>query len=428
MPPGEEVSFADYLARVERVRALRASAPVRALRVAEDDLVAHVERSFRKELPDHALRGTEEMLRGLGVVPAEFDFEQAMLSLLRSELAGLYDPRKDALFIRRELEGEELDATLLHELVHALQDQAYDLDEFSAYKEEGTDRSSALSALAEGDATSAMYDGMFDLEAERTGRPKMTALDLSIGQLTAGMQAAAEGDPSGSIPRIVRRSLLAPYLDGIRFVQELRQRGGWEAVNDAWKNPPDSTEQVLHVERFLARETPIATSLIAPPDGGKWSRTLSDVWGEQSVRLVFQEHETPLEASQRATDWGGDRIAAYADGEQRAVTWHLVTDTEPAAERYLEGFRRLLGSKPAPAEKSGFSCDLRPKLGPLAVARHGKHVLVLAGPYRASPSATSDPKGPEGDHPGSPTDAAEVPSPSSCGESRAWMAQALGRL
>ncbi len=254
LPPGTPVSFEDQLRIVVQVRELEAREPVRGLRIAEQDLLEHLKRSFAREVPPHALSGTEEMLRLLAVVPRDFDYEQTVLGLLRQQLAGLYDPRLDALFVRDHLEGTELEATLYHELVHALQDQAYHLDDFSAWKEDGTDRASALSALAEGDATSAMYDGLFAVLAERTGTTRRTALDLSTAELLVGLDAAAEVDGDDGVPPIVRRSLLAPYRDGLVFVQALRRRGGWKAVNDAFERPPASTEQILHLERYLARE------------------------------------------------------------------------------------------------------------------------------------------------------------------------------
>ncbi len=414
LPPGKKVSFSEYLERVQEVRQLEAQHPVRALRVAEDDLLVHVEEAFRKELPDKALRGTEDFLVALGVVPPGFDFEKTMLGLLRTQLAGLYDPRKETLFVREELAGEELQATLFHELVHALQDQTYDLDEFSTYQEDGTDRSSALSALAEGDATSAMYDAMLDLLAENKDQPRRVALDLSDGQLTAGMEAASEIPPEGAIPRIIRRSLIAPYRDGIVFVHELRRRGGWDAVNRAWQNPPDSTEQVLHIERFLARETPIVTPIVGPPSQKKWKKILSDVWGEQSLRLIFEEMMTRSEASSRAAGWGGDRIAAFRQGNRRAVTWHLIADDRNAAKRYLENLIELAQADDATVKKAPatFQCRPRKSLGPLAVARRGKHVILLAGPYREVHENSKE----------------STTSQATCSDSAKWMKRSLRNL
>lgn len=374
MPPGTEVSFARELALVQEVRQLTASEPVRGLRIAESDLLAHLKGSFAREVPAHALAGTEEMLRLLGVVPVDFNYEKTVLSLLKQQLAGLYDPRLNAMFVRDHLEGAELEATLYHELVHALQDQAYHLDDFSQWKEDGTDRASALSALAEGDATSAMYDGLFAIMAERTGTPRKTALDLSNAEMLVGLDAAADVEGDDGVPPIVRRSLIAPYRDGLLFVQALRRRGGWKLVNDAFAKPPASTEQILHPERYFAGEVPLDVPVLPPPGEG-FSKILSDVWGEQSVRLLFEESSSRAQATKDATGWGGDRIAVFARGDERILTWNLLLDDEAAAERYLKA---LAGAEP-PTETDRV-CQARPLIGELFAARSGRRVVVLAGP------------------------------------------------
>jgi len=383
LPPGTPVSFERELALVQEVRQLAATEPVRGFRIAEGDLLEHLKGSFAREVPKHALLGTEEMLRLLGVVPADFDYEQTVLGLLKEQLAGLYDPRLDAMFVRDHLEGAELEATLYHELVHALQDQAYHLDEFSAWKEDGTDRASALSALAEGDATSAMYDGLFAVLAERTGTARKTALDLSNAELLTGLDAAADATGDDGVPPIVRRSLIAPYRDGLLFVQGLRRRGGWALVDAAFQQPPASTEQVLHLERYLAREEPLRLPVLSPPGAG-FKKQLSDVWGEQSVRLLFEEWFPRAEAAAFAAGWGGDRIAIFERGPERILTWNLGLDDEAAAQRYLSAFART-----APVKDDRF-CQLRGELGPLIAARRGARLVLLSGPRAPSAPGGAD--------------------------------------
>lgn len=373
MPPGTEVSFARELELVEQVRELHASSPVRGLRIADEDLIAHLKGSFAREVPRHALEGTEEMLRLLGVVPLDFDYERTVLTLLKAQLAGLYDPRQNAMFVRDHLEGAELEATLYHELVHALQDQAYHLDDFSAWKEDNTDRASALSALAEGDATSAMYDGLFAVLAERTGTTRKTALDISNAEMLVGLDAAADVEGDDGVPPIVRRSLIAPYRDGLLFVQALRRKGGWPLVNAAFEEPPASTEQILHVERYFEREAPVDVPVLRPPGAG-YEKLLSDVWGEQSVRLLFEESVPRSEAAVSASGWGGDRIAVFARKDERILTWNLTLDDEAAARRYLAA---LAGPSPV---TSGHFCSKRGVLGPLLAAQSGRRVVLLAGP------------------------------------------------
>lgn len=97
------------------------------------------------------------MLFALGVVPASFDYEE--LARVDGLAAGwFYDPKQKAMFLARDLPPAERSATLAHELVHALQDQHYDLEKRLKFREDSGDEQSAIHALAEGDATSAMLD------------------------------------------------------------------------------------------------------------------------------------------------------------------------------------------------------------------------------------------------------------------------------
>src|SRR5690606_27167905 len=154
------------------------------------------------------------------LVPKDFRYRATMLRLLSEKLAGLYDPHLGTMMIRDDLSEIDAELTLLHELVHALQDQYYDLDEIVGWTQDDTDRSAALSCLAEGDATLVMLDAMADDEGENQ-------LPERLLQEKMAEEAAALAD----VPPIIQRSLSAPYQDGLNFVFALRSRGGYAAVD-----------------------------------------------------------------------------------------------------------------------------------------------------------------------------------------------------
>jgi len=329
-PPGSEVSFERELNEVARYRQLDVRGSLRGQRVKIPDLLNHVERAVDLETPEHALNGTEEMLVALGVVPLSFRYRATMLKLLSQQLAGLYEPRLQAMLIRADLEGVELRMTLLHELVHALQDQHFKLDEIVTWSKDDTDRSSALSCLAEGDATSAMFDGVLP--------EGQTALSLPPGFIEDKMRELELSSKDNNIPRIVQQSLLAPYLDGISFVNALRKRGGWAEVNRVWMEPPTTTEQILHLEKYDLKETGRTISVPAPPGASGWEVLLHDIWGEQNLRLVFAQWQDQKTAAKSAAGWNGDRLVVYRQGEQSAFAWQVGADTEEDAIEIFEAF------------------------------------------------------------------------------------------
>ncbi len=384
VPPGEEVSFDEALAVVQRVRGLKKKAEVQGLLVDRVDLADHLRRALKFERPESVLEGTEQMLVGLGLVPTSFDLEATMIDLLDENLAGLYEPRLGLMMVRKDLPEETRRITLLHELVHALQDQYFDLDEIVTAHPDDSDKSSALSCLAEGDATSAMLDGVLP-----EGK---TALDLPEGSIEAQFFAQA---PKTNAPDLIIRSLYAPYLDGLGFVHTLRRRGGFAEVNRVFAAPPISTEQVLHVDKYDAGEQPIAVATPGPPGPG-FEELLHDVWGEQSLRLALEEWLPPSEARRAAAGWGGDRIVAYKKGDQIAVAWEVVWDDEGEAVEIWDLLVHRPGTTDIESQPASDSAETAPppiclesKVGgpTVLVARQDSRIIWLSAPFvRGTPN------------------------------------------
>ena len=380
-PRGETVSFDAELSEVEAVRGLKKKRDVIGKTIATAELRRHLAANFESEVPAAARHGTEETLVALGVAPLDFDYSAAVLSLMESDLAGFYDPRLGGMFIRDELEGELRRATLAHELVHALQDQHFDLSPITRFEKDATDRVSAFACLAEGDATSAMFDGMM------RGSGK-TALDLPAGVIEAQMALASAAEPEDHrVPAILRRSLIAPYADGLRFVHELRRRGGFEEVNRAFAKPPTSTEQVLHIEKYLVDE-PRDVALPSAPPGDGWKLTFHDVWGEQSVRLLLEEWLPRPTSAAAAAGWGGDRLALFERGHEHALVWVIEMDDAREAEELTTALRRGAAARggraahASPPPLGAPACTARTDLGPFVVAWDGKtRVVLTSGPY-----------------------------------------------
>jgi hypothetical protein len=197
---------------VSRLRELPAKGPVRGKTIERAAMVAHVKEQIRTEIPPDVVRAQTELLFGLGVVDARFDYEASVLALLTSQLAGFYEPKDKTMYLAADLRGLERGATLSHELVHALQDQHYDLGKHVKYRDDASDEQSATHALAEGDATSAMIDQLLAARG-------MRAIDVSDELISMEARGAIEMDAaSADVPSIIKRSLVSPYVDGVVFL------------------------------------------------------------------------------------------------------------------------------------------------------------------------------------------------------------------
>jgi hypothetical protein len=393
---------AAMLERVTAVRGLSALHPVQSRVIKRAEMIQQVRAHVEQDVPSSALVGQGEFLTAMGYLPPSFNFSKGLFDLLESQVAGYYEPDDKRMYLVSDLGETETESTLAHELVHALQDQHYDLDARMKFRDDGSDRLAAIQCLAEGDAMA----GMIDIEA---GGPE-ASLGLPDELLATQMRAGVMLLPSiAAIPPIMKASLVAPYTDGLVFVQGLRRRGGFREVDRAWKRPPETTEQLLHLDKFDAHE-PALTVPRPPLDafGGGFTKLFGDSNGEQGTSLAFQEWGNARTAEHAAAGWGGDHFDVLVRGDEqreRFATWWIRFDPGavehcPEADEAFDFIRaRRFASVAAKAtsktkqvaENTDVLCIDRPDLGPLAVTKNRCDVVFAAGPYERAESGAVHP-------------------------------------
>ena len=389
----EDRRIARMMKHVTQARGLEALKSVPGVVLARDALIAKVKSHVEQEVPPEAIRHEGLELQLFGFVPTSFDYLATTFELLNAQLAGFYEPADGTMYMAADLDGTNAEATLAHELDHALQDQHFDLKAHSKYEAGKSDAQSAYDALAEGDATSTMADVLF-----AKAMPGKTALDLPDETFESTVLESMSTGPSADVPHLMKSSLVAPYLIGTRFVNALRRSGGWSAVDDAWKTLPTTTEQVLHVEKWRAHEP--ALDVPAPTFGALWagwSAVDTDTTGELGLRLAFAEWMGVDRAKVAADGWGGDRDVLVENGDRAAAAIHVRYDAQPAPGANEDPFTLLAAGltesvgKPA-VKDAKWICIARPKLGPLAVLKRGRDLVIIAGPAKSG-----DTWGPAGD-------------------------------
>jgi hypothetical protein len=167
-----------------------------------------------------------------------------------------------------------------------------------------------------------------------------------IANVAAGNQAKVDGvivpgkdSILESMPALLQREYSFPFLEGGTFVKKLRSNGGWDAVNDAWRNPPESTEQVMHPGRYPGdRPTAVALDGLAGTLGGGWSEDWQQPMGELRTGVWLADGApgkqdnpaTPVKLpnAKAATGWGGDTLVSLdgPDGSW-AIVWQSKWDS-----------------------------------------------------------------------------------------------------
>ncbi|HEX6940036.1 MAG TPA: hypothetical protein VF158_11545 [Longimicrobiales bacterium] len=335
------------LPRLEVLSGLEAREPVR---VAEQDRAAvrrYVEAQLDEELPPEELEGIRAAYAAFGLMPDTLDLRRLMLDLYTEQVVGYYDPDAETLYVVEGVPREEMWPVLVHELVHALQDQHVDLDSLIA-RERGNDRQTAAQAAIEGHATLVMFAWLMERRMGGAFDPRLLP-DLAP-QIEPLLEAQNEQFPVfRSAPRIIRQTLLFPYVNGARFVQALWGEdagvGGGGYVAPLGDRLPQSTEQVLHPrDRFLGRRDAPTEVMLGPAPAG-WRPLYSGTLGELETSILLSEH-LGRGADSLAVGWDGDRyVLLVSPAGERALVWVSVWDSPAAADRFADAYRRVLAAR-----------------------------------------------------------------------------------
>src|SRR5205807_2586027 len=214
---------------------------------------AEIERAVIKNLDEDTspgdLHASEAMLKKLGLAPPDFQYRALMIRLLTEQVAGYYEPKTQQFHLADWIDIDGQKPIMAHELTHALQDQHFNLRRFEHWPKGDSDSELAAHALIEGDATLAM--------ALYVASNPFRALAF-LKSMGANGIATEELDKA---PRALRETLLFPYQEGLNWTRVVYKEGGWKSVSDAFAALPQSTEQILHPEKYFAHEAPVKVTL-----------------------------------------------------------------------------------------------------------------------------------------------------------------------
>lgn len=304
---------------VAQIRGLTPKEPVVTTLLTRDELQKRVETDLLAEYTPEDARRDALVLSSFDFIPPDFDLYGLTTDLYSEQIAGFYDPETNEFVVISEdstLDSAE-QLTHAHEFVHALQDQYFNLDTM-ADETLNADAGAALRALAEGEAT--------QVETQY-----MLSGNIDFGDLLLSSLDALNSPVLNNAPPIISDSLLFPYTAGQQFVQALTEQDGYPAVDAAWADPPQSTEQILHPERYLNGDTPQLVMLPPFTDtlGAGWTLVDEDVFGEFMLREYLQQQLNSGQVDTAVTGWGGDKYAVYYNEADDALVTvlHIVWDT-----------------------------------------------------------------------------------------------------
>jgi hypothetical protein len=256
------------------------------------------------------LEDTEDLFKAISLLDDDVDLAKLLSSFLGGAVVGFYDPETDELVVRGASITPYVRTTLVHELTHALDDQWFELDR-PALDDADDETGLGFSALVEGNAV------RIEEQYRKTmSKSERRAADAEEARLSAGLDLSR-------MPRVIPELIGFPYSFGPTMVEALA-KDGEARVDEAFANPPATSEQVIDPVRWLAGKAEPVSVPKPLADGEVFDQGVLGLWG---VVILLEDEVGTQNAFIAAQGWGGDWYVAWREGDRTCVRTTLVLDT-----------------------------------------------------------------------------------------------------
>ncbi len=271
----------------------------------------------------------------LGMLPDTMHLADFFVKVLTEQIIGYYDPKTKVLYVVNGAPEEYVGITIMHELVHALQDQYVNLDSLEHISGDD-DRAAAVQAVIEGQATYEqayiMAGGSGNLAAQMPGGWENMRSTIREAQQTQPVFSSA--------PMVIQETLLFPYINGSDFVRRFKAR---EPKKFPLYDLPVSTEQVMHNDAFFGKKRVVPDVVQLPSVPGTLDQ---NDFGEFGTRLFIYRHTGDQDQSIRAAaGWAGDRYLLVKTPRGNALVWATVWATPGDAAEFMSAMDAVIAKR-----------------------------------------------------------------------------------
>ncbi|HSM26294.1 MAG TPA: hypothetical protein VK856_15625 [Anaerolineaceae bacterium] len=345
--PSEQSIDPDILSQMEKIekeveviRGLPTANELDRKTLSQEELRQRVMEDFFVDYTEEEVRQDALILNLFGLIERDYDLYELFVELYSEQIAGFYDDEtKEMVVVQGEGFAGPERMTYAHEYTHALQDAQFDLENGmnlnDDFCEQDTEYCAAVTALIEGDASFTETQWFLEYSSLKDKQEVLQFYQEYSSPIFDGT------------PDFLQEDLIFPYLKGLEFVTYLYEEGGFAAVDQAYRNPPVTTEQILHPERY-PDDVPVVINLDDFTDflGDGWEEIDRNVMGEWYSYLILAK---PLnenwaipdeEALIAAEGWGGDQYLVYHhfDNDEDVMISLSEWDTQVDADEYWTAF------------------------------------------------------------------------------------------
>jgi hypothetical protein len=278
--------------------------PVKKKLATRDEVAKYVEDRLQEQGSGERFDHSALSLKKLGLLPRDFNLREYMLGLYKEQVEGWYDAHSKTVYLLDWVAPEVQKPVMAHELVHALQDQSFDLEKWLNIGKDFKDDSAQIALEEQRVARQSIVEGqamivLFDYQL-RSGGQSVESAPALVDSMKSSMLDQGSTPMYAQAPLYLREAMLFPYSDGMEFVRALLvKRGKQAAFAGVFEHPPSDTRQIMEPATYLAAE-PQPQMKVAPLDhvlGPEWRREDVSGIGEIDLRVILRQ-------------WGGKEVAA----------------------------------------------------------------------------------------------------------------------
>lgn len=347
--------------------------------ITRDQVNQYLKEQIAQSVKPEEIRVEEVTLKKFGFVPPDFDLRKTTIDLLTEQAAAFYDFKRKKLFISDWATVNMRDVALIHELAHALADQNFPIQKFTDKGADNSEASLAREAVVEGQASWLMLE----VGARRTGKTLADPQTAREYLDTTGGDSKQDDYPVfNSAPLYLRRTLMFPYDEGEKFQQAVFLHDGTEAFARVFRDPPTSTAQIEHPERYF-EHTQLTTPVLPKPI--KHARGfVTGQMGELETRILLEQYAGSEIADQLGPKLKGSdyRIDEIKSEHRLTLVYASEWSDNDAAMQYFEAYKKILRAKWKNVDVSAENEDRlagKSEDGYFAVTRNGNIVLSKEG-------------------------------------------------
>jgi hypothetical protein len=341
--PNDFAQAADeVLHNMSEITGLSLVSPLKKTLRSREEIRAYVIRQMDEDKDAAQRYADAKSAEAFGLLPRNFDLDSFMVELLTEQIAGLYDPKAHEFYIADWIPLDDQRMVMAHELTHALEDQHFQIETWLKAARPDDDAELAREAFLEGSAMAAMVDYLL----QGTGKSVNDMPEFDPSLLTGDI---GDSPSMKKAPPFIKDALVFPYFAGMKFTAAALKPVGWNSLGKVFKNPPVSTQQIMHPTLYKSGHVPEKVTL---PDvqvrlGKDWKKLDDNLMGEFGWKEVLKQYLGEERAGSLAAAWDGDRYLVYEQQSSKRLLLvaHLHLASGEQANRFFGQYSELLEKK-----------------------------------------------------------------------------------